>query len=186
MFLKKGNKILIGFVCFFIGCIISYSFSQYVFFNITYDFNVVELLLSLLTVGIGFYIAFVLEKNRNKSQNFYQYVESKYDLLWRDFIQFSDVLESSDFIELKETSKWFKTLYRKLTPLIKIFESFKYDKDCLTKIEEKLEELDEFISNNDNIENQILNLTPDNTIIIDKLNAINELFASSFKDLSNI
>lgn len=186
MSFKKGNNLLIGLIAFLIGGAISYIACQYKFFSINTDINVIELLISVGTIGIGLYIAIILENNRNKSQNFYSYVEGKYDALWEVFIQFSEVLELSQNIEITKTSKYFKTINQKLTPLIKVFESFDYDSNCLTSIEKKIDDLEDYISNNKNIQNQILDLSKDKTEIVNKLNEINELFAKSFKDLANI
>jgi hypothetical protein len=156
------------------------------FLDIKTETNIIELLLSVGTIVIGVYIAVVLERNRNRSQNFYQYVERKYDALWETFIQFSSVLELSANVELNETSKWFSLIDQKLSPLIKVVESFEYDSNCLTEIEKKIDELEEFLSNNPNIKNYILELSADKEIIIQKLNEINELFAQSFKYLANV
>ncbi|MEM6525588.1 MAG: hypothetical protein AAF693_17440 [Bacteroidota bacterium] len=186
MFLKKGNNALIVFLSFTTGAILSYIASQYHYFKIKTEFNVIELLLSLATIVIGLYIALILQKNRNRSQNFYKYVEGKYDVLWEEFIQFSSVLELSTNVELKEISRWFKVINQKLTPLIKVFDSFDYDASCLTKIEEGIDELEDFLSENSNIQDQILDLSVDKAEIIKKLTAINELFAKSFKDLNNV
>lgn len=186
MFLKKGKKLFIGFIFFLIGALFSYIFCQHQYFDIKTEFNVIELLLSVGTIGIGLYIALILERNRSKSQNFYSYVEGKYDALWEVFIQYSEILDLSDNIELTETSKWFKKIDQKLTPLIKVFESFEYNSNCLTRIENKIDELEVFISSNKNVKDQVIDLSIDKKIIIKKLNEINELFAKSFKDLANV
>lgn len=186
MFLKKGNSFFIGFIWFLIGAIISYFLCQYQYLNINNEVNVVELLLSLSTIAIGLYIAFILEKNRNKSQNFYNYVEGKYDKLWETFIQFSEILEVTQNVELHETSKWFKKIDQKLTPLIKVYDSFEYDSISLTEIEKEIDSLESFISNNKNISENILDLSLDRNLINQKLVSINELFAKSFKDLANV
>lgn len=186
MFSKKGNSLLISLIFLLVGVISTYISCQHEYFDIKTEFNVIELSLSVGTIGIGLYIALILEKNRNKNQNFYVYVEGKYDALWETFIQFSSVLELSHNIELSETSKWFKTINKKITPLIKVFESFEYNSDCLTKIETKIDSLEDFISENKNIKNQVLDLSVDKEIIIANLNEINELFAKSFKDLTNV
>lgn len=159
---------------------------QYKYLEIDKEVKVIDLLLATATLGIGLYIATVLERNRNRSQNFYAYVEGKYDSLWELFIQFSSILELSPNIELKETAKWFKSIDQKLTPLIKLVESFEYDSKCLTEIDKKIDELEELISNSPHVKDQILELTADKTVINEKLKEINELFAKSFKELSNV
>lgn len=186
MSLKHGPKILVGFICLLAGAAISYIASQHQYFDIKTEFNVIEALISTATIGIGLYIAIILEKSKNRGQNFYNYVEGKYDALWEDFIKFSEVLENSTNLPLSESSKWFKKIDQKLTPLIKVFESFEYDATCLTKIETKIESLEKLISENSHIENQIVDLSFDKDQIVTDLDEINELFAKSFKDLSSI
>jgi len=184
MFSKRGHSFLIAVVSLLVASIVTYVACQYKYFKIDTEIKVIDLLLSAGTIAIGLYIAIVLEVNRSKNQNYYVYVEGKYDSLWELFIQFSSVLELSPNIELSETTKWFKTFDQKLTPLIKLVESFEYDSKCLTKIEKKIDELEEYISNNPNIKDQILELTNDKPIIVQKLKEINELFAKSFKELA--
>jgi ABC-type sulfate transport system permease component len=116
MFLKRGHSFLIALLFFLFGSIASYVACQYQFLDIKTETNIIELLLSVGTIVIGVYIAVVLERNRNRSQNFYQYVERKYDALWETFIQFSSVLELSANVELNETSKWFSLIDQKLSP----------------------------------------------------------------------
>lgn len=183
MFLKKGNRLLIAFVFLLLGAIISYITCQYSFFDIITEFNVVDLFLRVTTVVIGFYIATTLKNNRNQNQNLYIYFEGKYDALWKDFIQFSEVLELSEQIELSESSKWFKKITQKITPLTKTFKSFNQNIEWLEKIEEKIDALESFISDNNNIKNDILNLKSDKENFTSQLNEINELFAVSFKNL---
>lgn len=186
MFSRKGHSFLIVLVSVLVTSVITYIACQHIYFKIDTEIKVIDLLLSAGTITIGLYIALVLEANRSKSQNYYSYVEGKYDALWEVFIQFSSILELSPNIELRETVKWFKAIDQKLTPLIKLVESFEYDSKCLTKIEKKIDELEEFISNNPNIRNQILELSADKQAIVQKLKEINELFAKSFKELATV
>ncbi|WP_289062677.1 hypothetical protein [uncultured Zobellia sp.] len=186
MFSKKGSNILIAFLFFIIGSILSYILCQYSYLDINLEFNIVEILLSTATIGIGLYIALVFDKNRAKSQNLYAFIETKYDTLWEIFIQFSLILELSRNVELSEISKKFKSLDKKLTPLIKIVESNGHQSDFLKNLETRIDELENLISNSNNITNNIVDLSIDRDIIDDKLQQINELFAKSFKEINNL
>jgi hypothetical protein len=185
MFFRKGHSFLIAIIFCLIGLIISYIACQYTYFKIDTEIKVIDLILSLGTIGIGLYIALILEEKRSKSQNFYSYVEKKYDALWEYFIQFSNILEFSPSIELKETSKHFKLINQKLAPLVKIFESFEYDTQSLKQIEQKIDALDDFLSANPNTANMIIDLSHDRQHTDGLLKEINEMFAKSFKDLGN-
>jgi len=186
MFSKKGNNLLVAFVFFLIGAAVSYLASQYQYLDIKKEFNIVETLLSIGTIGIGLYIAIVLDKNKIKSQNFYTYVEKKYDTLWEEFIQFSQVLELSRNVEISETSKQFKSITKKINPLIKVVEYFEYDSSCLISLEKKIDDLESYISNNENIENNIIDLSIAREELDAKLSEVNELFAQTFKDLTDV
>lgn len=186
MFSKNGSNIFIAILFGLFGSMCTYIACQYQFLKIDTEVKVIETLLSLGTIVLGLYIVLVIDRNRSRSQNFYSYVESKYDKLWEEFIQFSEVIELSPRIELKETSKAFKHINQKLTPLIKIFESSEYDSECLKKIENKIDELEDFVSNHPDIQDKVLDLTKDKANISQKLVEINELFATSFKELSVI
>lgn len=186
MFIKKGDSFLIALIFFLLGIIVCYIACQYEVLNINTEINVLETLFALGTFGIGVYIAIIIQRRRNKSQNFYVYVEGKYDVLWEDFIRFSEVLEFSVNIELKEVSKSKKSIDMKIAPLIKIFKSFEYDTECLTNIETKIDELEVLLTNSKHIQDQIIDLSPDKEQISAKLNAINEDFALTFKTLNNL
>jgi hypothetical protein len=186
MFSKKGNSLLVAFVFFLIGAAVSYIFSQYQYLDIKKELSVVDTLLSIGTIGIGLYIAFVLDKNKVKSQNLYTYIEKKYDSLWEEFIQFSQVLELSRNIEISQTSKQFKSISKKISPLIKVVEYFGNDCSCLVALESKIDELESYISNNSNIENNIIDLSANREELDQKLIQVNELFAQTFKDLTDV
>lgn len=186
MFSKNDNNFLVGFTFFLTGSVVSYIACQYEYLSIKKELEVVDLLLSLGTIGIGLYIAIVLERNRNKSQNFYSYVEGKYDSLWETFIQFSSVLEASPRVELEETAKWFHTIDQKINPLIKLIEAFEYNTDLLHEIEGRIDELEVFISGNPNIQDNVLELETIRQEVVSKLNDINELFGKYFKEISNV
>lgn len=183
--MKKGSAILLGLGCFIVGAVLSYIASQYKYFEMDTEVNVFDIVFSVLGLVIGFYIAVTLERQRSRGQNFYSYVEGKFDLLWQDFIKFSETLDYSSNIELSEVSKSFKGLYKRTTPLKTIFIHSDYNEDCIIEIEGKISSFDEYITSL-NSNNNILNIDPHRDEIMNKCNEINECFASSYKTLNNI
>lgn len=186
MFLKRGNNTIFLLISFTLGVTVCYIACQFSYLKIDTEINVLDAVFSVLTIFIGLYIALILERKRNKSQNFYLYVEGKYDALWQDFIKLSETLEYSSNIELREVSKHFKSIDSKISPLIKILESFEYDSKLLLDIEEKIDKLEEMLSGSENISSQIIDLTVDKKVVQVKLNDINESFAQTLKMLNNL
>jgi len=183
--MKKGRAILISIVCFNGGVLLSYIASQYVYFKMKTEISVFDMSISVLGLAIGLYIAVTLERQKNRGQNFYSYVESKFDLLWQDFIKLSDVLDYSPNMELTEISKSLKGIYKKLTPLKTIFVASDYDEKCIIAIEEKISDFDEYITGLES-NNNVINIDTFRDKITSKCNEINECFASSYKSLNHI
>lgn len=184
--MKKGNPYLIGLIFFIFGATISYVACQYSFLKIDTEINVIDVATSILGLTIGLYIAITLESKRNRNQNFYSYVEGKFDLLWQDFITLNGLLDYNNSIELKETSKQIKLITQKITTLKKIFEASDVDFKTLIDIENKIDELDDFLSTLSDTNNNILNLDTNRDELTNKLNKANETFASCYKSLNQI
>lgn len=183
--MKKGSAFILAVTCFIIGSLLSYIGSQYKYLNIKTEVSVFDVAISIMGLVIGLYIAVNLERQRNRGQNFYSYVEGKFDLLWQEFIILSETLDYSSNIEISEISKSFKELYKKTTPLKTIFVASDYNEDCIIEIEQKISNFDDYITGLKS-ENNILNIDSHRTEIINKCNVINECFASSYKTLNHI
>ena len=183
--MKKGSAILLAITCFIVGAILSYIASQYQYLEIKTEVSVFDIAISVLGLVIGFYIAVTLERQKNRGQNFYSYVEGKFDLLWNDFIKLSGTLDYSSNIELIEISKSFKEIYKKMTPLKTIYIASDYKEDSIISIEEKISAFDEYITGLES-QNNVLNIDSCRDEIVKKCEEINECFANSYKSLNNI
>lgn len=182
----ESNKFFIGLICFFFGSGVSYFLSQFYYFEINNEIDIFDLIISVITIIIGIYLTIVIDRQKSKSQNFYNYVENKYDSLWNDYINFASVLDYSSQIEITETSKWFKKLEQKLNPLQTVFKSFEYDDTCLVEIEKELDELENYLNTKSFIQKQIIYLDNNKVFINEKVTKINELFALGFKKISDL
>ncbi len=186
MFIKKGSSILIAIISFLIGVVICYLCCQTYLLEIDYKLNVVDSIFSVAGLGIGLYIALIFENQKSRGQNFYSYVEGKFDLLWQDFIQLNEVLDNASQTQISELSRSFKKIEQKISPLKKIFEASDYKSDCISEIEGKIESLEIFLSTGNHISNNIVNLIAIRVELTEKLNDINETFAKSYKKLNKI
>lgn len=184
--MRKDDWILIVILSFLIGMIVCYISCQFIFLDIDFKVNVVDGLISFAGLCIGLYIAIIFQNNKNRGQNFYSFVETKFDKLWQDFILLNETLDYTSQIELREISKKFKSLDQKTAPLKKIFEAFDYDKDCILEIENKIEDLEKFISEIEQTTNNVINLDSVREKLTEKLNEINETFANSYKKINQI
>jgi hypothetical protein len=183
--MTKGPKIWSFVIVFILGCLTTYISCQWEYFKFDYEINVADLVVASLGLAIGIYIAMVLEGKKTRNQNFYSYVETKFESLWQDFISLHEKLEYSSNMELKEISKDFSSMDKKTGPLKKIFEAFDYNTECILSIEEKLEELNNNLTSSLRTENNVVNLRKDKDKLIQDLNQINDLFAKSYKTLNN-
>lgn len=198
MFLKKGYKLFVKHIAknilkytgwtiaFVIGCVVTYILCQWSYLKIDTEINAADMIVSSLGLALGIYIVVIIDGKKNRNQNFYSYVEGKFDTLWQEFISFSEKLEFSPSMELVAISKDFKSLDKKTGPLKKIFEASDYDSSCITSIEKRLESLNDNLSSSDRIENNIVDLDFDRDKLIAELDSINELFAKSYKTLNHI
>jgi len=183
--MKKGSVILLSITCFVVGSVLSYIASQYKFLEINKEVSVFDIAISVLGLVIGFYIAVTMERQKSRGQNFYSYVEGKFDMLWQDFIKLSETLDYSSNIELIEISKSFKEIYKKITPLKTIFIASDYNEDCIITIENKISAFDEYITGLKS-QNNVLNIDSCRDEVVKKSNEINECFAHSYKSLNHI
>lgn len=182
--MKKGDIFYI--ISFFAGVITCYISTQFYFFDIDYKVSVFDFVFSFLGLIIGGYIAFVLEKRRNQNQNFYTFVEKKFDSLWEEYINFSESLKYSNNIEIFEISKSIKMLQQKLTPILRIYESSEHTSESIAKIETSIDALEEILTENDHTENNIVSLDNIRLNLNNLLENIDKNFASAFNDLHKL
>lgn len=198
MFLKKGYNLFVKHmsknilkytgwsIAFVIGCVTTYISCQWSYLQIDTEINAADMIVSSLGLALGIYIVMILDGKKNRNQNFYSYVEGKFDTLWQEFISLSEKLEFSPSMELSAISKDFKSLDKKTGPLKKIFEASDYDSSCITSIEDKLEVLNNNLTSSVRVKNNIVDLSIDKEKLIEELDGINELFAKSYKKLNHI
>jgi len=183
--MKKGRAIFLGFICFIVGSLFSYITTQYEYLDIKTEVSVFDVSTSILGLIIGLYIAIRLERDKNRSQNFYSFIESKFDSVWQDFIKLSSILDYSNNVELTEISKLFKGIYQKINPLKTIYISSDYNEDEIIELADKISAFDDYLTSL-NSQNNIINTGAHKDEILLKSTEINKCFANLYKSLNHI
>lgn len=186
MFSKNGKLIFFCIISCLFGAVVSYTACQYEYLEIDTEVKVIDTLIASIGLFLGLYLAIILEKQRNKGQNFYTYVEGKFDSLWQEFISLHSTLDYSSQIDLPTLSKVFKAIDKQIGPLKKILEASEHDVSGITTIETKIDELETYLSNLDGTVNNVLNIEAVRQPLTDKLNNINECFADLYKQLNDM
>lgn len=185
MFSKNARTVFLCLFAFIIGAVTSYIACQYEYFEIITEISLLDVVVSSLGLLIGFYIAVVLEKQKSQSQNFYTYVENKFDSLWQDFISLNGNLDHNSNIDISSLSAAFKSIDQKIGPLKKIFSASGYDVTCISNIETKIDDLEVYLNSQSAMHN-IINLDQIRTDLTDRLDKINETFANSYRALNSL
>lgn len=143
--MKKENNYWYLILSFLSGSLISFILSQFTFFNIDSEINVVETLISLITAVIGLYIAISIQKKITRGQNQYSYIQVKLDNLWSNFNVFSQIFNYDDKIELSVLTKFTKDSYQSISFLKNIYSAYDLNDNCLKELENSIEQFETFI-----------------------------------------
>lgn len=106
--MKNLNKIFLSTGSFLLGALCCYVLNQFAFLDIDRKVNVIETIVSAFSIGVGIYLVIVIQKRHNQSQNFYNYLVNRLDIIWGDFNSIYGQIEKSDQIELRTTNLYFK------------------------------------------------------------------------------
>lgn len=113
----KISKYFLSMLWFFIGALISYMLSQFSYFNVNTEINIVETIIAAISIIIGLYIAITIQKRYNRNQNLYTYLVGRLDSIWSDFNAFSNQVDATDQIELNRVNKVLKDLQKRNSDL---------------------------------------------------------------------
>ncbi len=130
---------------FILGAILCYISTQYKFFNINLEINVVEFSLSALTLLLGLYIADVIQKKQTKNQNIYSFLESKINDIWLSHSNFILLLKEPK-IDLNSVVGYHKDLTRKISFLSTLFSSFELDNNLVSILEISVDDIETLLT----------------------------------------
>jgi len=167
---------------FFIGVFVCYISLQFSFFDIKKELDIPNIVLSIITLIIGFFIANTLQKRVNKNSNQHSFLVRKIDLLWDSFNKFSQKITYDDKLEAITLKDFSKNTIHPIESLLNVFESFEIKNDSLKELQEKLEKLEEKLSNF-NAENNVLDISQNKVLIENDLLAIGKSFSIVMKKI---
>ena len=172
-------------VSFFVGVLICYLTLQYSYFTIKKELDIPSIIISLLTLLIGLFIAITIQKKINKGQNQYSYISNKLDVLWGSFNDFSGKLSYDTKVDVSSIRKLIKDVIHPVSFLKNIFESFSINDNCVCELEEKLDELETKLSNYPATEN-IIDFNEDKIVIENMILEINKYFSKILKEIQDL
>jgi len=182
--MKWGNKIWI-LVSFFTGVFICYLTLQFSYFETKKELDVPNIILSIITLLIGLFIAVTLQKKLNKSQNQHTYLVGKLDTLWNSFNDFSQKLSYDTKIDISSIRKLLTDVIHPIPFLKNIFESFGVNDNCVCNLEEKLENLESKLSNMP-ADNNVIDFSDESSIIQNNILEINKCFSQVLKEIQDL
>lgn len=184
--MKWVNNVRIGIaVSFLVGVFVCYVSLQITYFEIKKELDVPNIIVSIITLLIGLFIAITIQKKVTKNQNSHSYLISKIDKQWNSFNEISENLSINDRIDISTVQQYIKNVVHPTTFLNRLFTSFDINCDCITELEQNLEELEDTLSNMPANQN-IIDISSDRASIEDKILKINSCFVIVLKQVQNM
>jgi len=182
--MRWENKIWYA-VSFFIGVFVCYLTLQYSYFEIKKELDVPAIIISVITLLIGLFIAVTLQKKVNKGQNQLTYLTGKLDRIWNSFNDFSETLIYEDNVDISSIRSFLKNVVHPMAFFKRIIQSFGVEVKSVTELENRLEALEEKLSNLPAKDN-ILNLDSSFEEIKEEIIEINNCFAKILREIQEI
>ena len=175
---------LLGFA---FGSVFCYITVQFHLFEVELKLNVPELVMSAASVLAAIYVANTIQKNLNKSQNRYSYLEGKLDDFWKKFSKFSQTITPNDNLQLRDLTTFVHEATLSLTFLKSIYRAYSINDQAILNLEVKIDSFQDFLENHLTVPIQanILNLVQDKNAIMTSLGEIEKSFAALLEDIHN-
>lgn len=150
----KNKGIYLNISFFIIGVLLCYFLTQFHYFKINLEINILELFLSVLTLIVGLYIADVIQNKQVKRQNLYSFLQSKLDEIWEAHSVFIIQLKEPR-IDLKRVLSYHKDLTRKISFLTTLFTSLELNNSLVNGLEQSIDKIEFFLTSQKMSENII-------------------------------
>ena len=180
----KRNKFWHYLFFFLLGALFCYTTLQFAFFEFDMTINVIETLISVTTLVVGFIIAINIQRKLNQGQNHYSFILNKFQIFWDNYISFSNTLSENQSIPLTKLNKTVKDYYRRIAHLKQVFTACQHPITILDEIENKIDDLEELL--NAHVSNNIVNLVINKAQVIGQSNEIGEEFARLYRQISTL
>lgn len=183
-FVKKLREHIYSIaIAFCIGVVVSYIASEFRYFQVKCELDIPNIVLSIITLLVGLYIADILQKQVNKTQNQYEYLSSKLDATWGSFHKFCESLTYSEVVDTETINVLNNKIIPSISFLQKLFNALDVDNACVIKLEKELITLEELLSESPVKDNLV---TFDRKTIDEQILVIDECLSSILKEIQLI
>jgi hypothetical protein len=145
--MKQNSFWIKASIFFFAGAFACYLTLQIQLFDLKLELDVPNLLLSIITLLVGLYIADTLQKRVSRVQNNYSYIVGKIDAIWMKFNKLSEKTTYSTRLDISDIKSINTEIIHPLSFLQQAFVSFGFDEKCICELVEKLDELENYLGN---------------------------------------
>ncbi|MFC4633168.1 hypothetical protein ACFO3O_04580 [Dokdonia ponticola] len=180
---KKNKWILL--ITFFSGVLICFIATRFQYFEIKKELDVPALIMGVLGLGIGLYIADNIQNKNNKNQNKYTFLESKLDLCWTKFSSLAKIISVNDKVDLETLSGFSQDIIHQLGFIRNVFNGSEINSGCIDRLEVELDEFEELFDDLKTEEN-IKYYSGKKDVINNKIKIINKSFSEVLRVIQNI
>lgn len=180
----KKNKWVI-LISFFIGVLICFITTRFHYFEIKKELDVPSLVMGVLGLGVGLLIADTIQKQINRNQNQYTFLESKLDSCWTKFSSLAKVISLDTKVPLETLSGFSQDIVHQVGFIKNIFNAFEIDCSCIDSLETQLDLFEEFFDDL-RTEDNIKYYADEKDIIDNKIVLINQCFSEVLKTIQDI
>jgi len=184
-FMQWGKNKWILIIAFFLGVLVCFIATRFYYFEIKKELDVPNLIMGILGLTVGIYIADNLQKKNNQNQNKYSFLESKLDKCWMKFSSLAKVISIDDKVGLETLSKFNHDIIHELVLIKNAFIGSELECVCLEALELKLESFEEFFDELETSEN-IKYYREQKSEVENKIVEINKCFSEVLKFIQNI
>lgn len=180
----KKNKWVI-LISFFVGVLICFIATRFSYFEIKKELDVPGLIMGILGLGVGLLIADTIQKQINRNQNQYTFLESKLDVCWTKFSSLAKVISLDNKVPLETLSGFSQDIVHQVGFIKNIFKAFDIDCSCIDNLELQLDNFEDFFDDLRTEEN-IKYYAEEKDIIDNNIVVINQCFSEVLKTIQNI
>jgi hypothetical protein len=183
--MKWENNKWTNFFFFFLGCLICYLTLQVSLFDIKKELDIPGIIVNVLSLCVGIYIADSIQNKINKNQNTHTYLITKIDALWIKFNDFAEPLSYNTLVDVTVLRSYNKNLIHPLSFIKNIYTSFEIDTSYLIDLENKLDTLESNLSNLP-ANNNIIDFNQIQRVIENDILQVNLCFTIILKNIQKI
>lgn len=184
--MKKEINFIVLAIVFTLGFTIGYVSTQYSYFKVSLELNVIETFLSFMTAIIGLFIAISIQNKTNRNQSLHNLLQAKMDSFCKNYYSFELVYASQKTLSLKIAIKSIKTINQDINGLKSLFKSFSLSNNCIDSLEKSIDDLDNLLTGDLRIVNNIIQLSSNTSKIHERSNEITQKIANAYLEIIKI